>query len=634
MITSALLFYIARCRVMRMFVKVLLFFILLPAVPGLTIAQESFLDEMGWSETRSAEVLAGPMGGLGDAQRPSVLPAAENGWLRLYANDEGRVVFVGPEGEHVTLDDDSATRGGAWFRLVRDDQRLYAFWWAKLDDATKRLYLRVSGDGGNSFGELQTINSDGQVLGDYDVHVVSNGKLIVTYTDERSPHYQVYMNRTVDGGETWLPRDVRLDTAPLPTQVRQQKKNAQNQFAVMGSTATESRVVQVGERILVLWKEGRMDVSDEGPVSRVVLRYSDDYGVTWSDDVPIHSRVNRPPVADEVVVEMPDGTLIVGVFDYPEGLLAYRSNDRGESWESLSSLPGSSAYLAFSQFQAAAHGDDVTFLYTVNQKNKKLQVHAATLDSKSGEWLTPESAWVAQKPFEEMQSWNPTLVALPSGQLVAAWEDYRAIRPSVRVQVSKDGVNWSEEFLAVHEPGKFVEGWPRLGLSEGEPYVTYFRWEDDARRKRYLLGAHLLVDGDGALDLQALHGMSLDGQKVRKERLAERVSEYWKARVEARHADAYDYFDPAYRANVSEVGFLATQGNVVFKSYDMKEVLVWDTIGGAILDIQFSVPSMEVNGQEFSVPLKTDEYRQEWVWVYDDWYVVYESALGNRNLEY
>ncbi len=578
--------------------------------------------------------------GLGDANRPAVL-MREGQWLKLFQAG-GRVVFQAGDSEPMNLDDEADIEGGRAFRLVSDGTRLYAFWWTKVADASKRLYVRVSEDWGQSFSPLTAIDTLGQVLPDYDVRVIGDGKVIVAYTDERAPRYQIYMNRTVDGGQTWWDADKRLDTTPIsenPGSLVPDQPQATAQAGkqlLAGAVATEPRFVTVGDRIIAMWKEAVRNESG-GPVAQVSVRWSDDNGESWSDVVPVHARTARSPVADEVVTALDDGTLIAGVFDYPEGFLAYRSNDKGETWEYLSTIPGSDKFLAASQIQVQAHGDRVTFLYSVDRHKKKPQVHVATVDAKTGEWIGSGSFWISEKPFEENMSWNPALTLLASGELVAVWEDYQAIRPSIRIRTSSDsGDSWAGEgLITLDEAGVHTDGWPRFkSAGDAEIYVEYFRWKDDGMTSRDLMLQKLPMTDDGHVDLNALPKNDLPPIEDRKARLEERAREYWKARVEARYADAYTFYDPVYRAMVPEIGFMSTQGTVLYKSFELKEALVWDRIGGAVVVSQFEVPRVKVTGEDFNVPLTTDEYRQEWVWVDDDWYVVFESTMGNRFLKY
>ncbi|HXH03523.1 MAG TPA: sialidase family protein [Candidatus Competibacteraceae bacterium] len=538
----------------------------------------------------------------------------------LFVNPQGRIALR--LGEQVqTLDDGTEKPGGQYVRLHFDGERLYALWWQKLNNAGKKLYLRVSEDGGKTFGPVVTLNSGLGVLPVYQIASDGQGRVVVVWYDERQPRFQIYLNRSLDGGKTWLEQDVRLDSQPVP----KPPKKGGEPFAI------EPSLVFHGERLVAVWKE-RRETGDKKAEMLVLERHSDDGGSTWSPEVVVHRGADF--LVSETLTSSSQGLWLVG-YQAGAGLLAFRS-DNGEKWEALGALEGSSGHKAISQIRSARLPERLALVYTLEPRDKlkKPQVHFAALDLAKRAWVGP-SVRLDDSPYDATTAWTPDLLALPGGELLAVWEDRRNIRPSIFFTLSKDGgATWSKPARSLDQPGAHLWERPALSFLGDKVRVFFDQWRDDGKQVRDLRYLDLPYAEGAGLDLSGLPQSPAVDVEARKQRLKERAEALWKLRVEAKWEDAYQYLDPAYRAKNNLNQYLAYQGNIVYQSYEITDFQVWDNIGGVIVKINFKVPEMQVAGQPFKVDAGKDVLRSEWVWIENDWYMVQPVGIKGRSIDY
>lgn len=535
----------------------------------------------------------------------------------LFLNPEGRVAFR--RGERVQILDEGTERtGGKRLTLHDDGQRLYAVWWNKLTDGNKRLYLRVSADRGESFGPLVTLNSSGGVLPTYEVAADGAGRIAVAYHDERKPLYQIYLNRSLDGGKTWLDQDVRLDSAPWAD--REQK--------IPPPQAVEPKLVFHGPQLVAVWRERRS--GEEGKsFYRLVSRVSADGGQTWAPEVEVYRNDQQYFTAD-VLLSHQDQLLLVG-FQPDQGLLAFRSADAGRSWQSLGALPGSAAAKTISQTRAVASGDKVLVAYTLEQNEQKPQVHLATLSASQGQWRPTTQRLDRGKETELTKAVSPDLAALPDGMVVSVWEDYRDILPAIYLDYSVDGgQTWQERPQPVTEPGRYPAMAPWLAVTDKALLVFFDQFHDAAARQRRDLVYQSLPWDKSRLTLPAAAGSLSEAEK--RQRLLERAEQFWRLREQGKSAELYPFFDPVFRSGVSEETFVKQQGKIIYKDVTVSDPEMAGNLGGVKVTATFSLAEERVMGR----PVKqrepqTETFNNQWVWVYDNWYVVPRALLGGKS---
>ncbi len=131
--------------------------------------------------------------------------------------------------------------------------------------AGNRTYFNRSHDSGATWPSTPIqVNSVDAGSGDrYPEIAVDGSAVYVTWFDSRNGRTDIYFNRSLDGGVTWLPSDVRLDTDAAGSH--------HSNFPQIGVS---------GSSVYVIWSESRAGVD---PFFRrdVYLNYSHDQGATW-----------------------------------------------------------------------------------------------------------------------------------------------------------------------------------------------------------------------------------------------------------------------------------------------------------------------------------------------------------------
>jgi hypothetical protein len=193
--------------------------------------------------------------------------------------------------------------GGSTFDLLHDlpDLEFADKEWIMVDPVTDALYLfwsdfiprsagfvivfRRSLDGGATFSEPVVISDPRFNAINANSSVGPSGELYVTWFDfER----RIFMNRSLDGGRTWLPRGMAVETG--------MRYPATFDFHPGLPTHDVDRSGGPhGGRLYVVWPDERFDVSD------ILMKFSDNRGLTWSDPI----RVNDDSIGNGAAQHLP-----------------------------------------------------------------------------------------------------------------------------------------------------------------------------------------------------------------------------------------------------------------------------------------------------------------------------------------
>ena len=113
----------------------------------------------------------------------------------------------------------------------------------------------------------------------------------VAWDDERDGEGDIYVNTSWDGGRSWMPTEIRLDTDPL------------------GSVDSDDvEICCDSNSVYVVWEEKRNDPDNED----IYLNHSNDGGFTWrSDDVKINTSAGGLADADDAEICCAAGRVFV-----------------------------------------------------------------------------------------------------------------------------------------------------------------------------------------------------------------------------------------------------------------------------------------------------------------------------------
>lgn len=579
------------------------------AVTGCAAISSPAMDR---SRDGGAALVVAAVPGVTPGERSAVLKTG-TGFASLGPDENGHVSFADP-GRVLRLDADAQRPGGKYFTIHDDGTAIYALWWQKQTDGSKDLHVRVSHDRGRTFGPLTILDSGNGVLMPHAVASDGKGRIVVAYYDERRPKYQIYLNRSDDFGRTWLGEDLRLDAGPLEDAAGKPLET----FAV------EPKLIAHDGVFILTWKEK----TNKG--WRTLSRASLDGGASWAPEVEIEG--GSGVFTAESLVGRPDGVYLVG-FAHGKGLISFRTRDGGRTWEDLGSLEGSIDVAAISQVSAVAVPDGLAVVFTYEQQGQKNRIFTARVSAAEGRWAGAMIR-VDRAPFDASIAMSADIAAVDNGVIVA-WEDYRHILPSIYGSWSLDGgATWSEPRALSAAPGYVLDTAPRLfSVEEGGLGVLFDRYLKPSRRTGRDL-YYLPLDWRPGEGLVGLPEMPPDDITGREKRLRERAEAFWKLRVEGRHGETYEYYDPVYRDIVTRKGFSRLQGNIVYNSAETLDQRIWSNIGRVRSDVEFEVPEIMIQDETINIEPTKERFDTEWVWVQGDWYLVFKEGRKGGFLRY
>lgn len=223
---------------------------------------------------------------------------------------------------------------------------------------------------------------------------------------------------------------------------------------------------------------------------------------------------------------------------------------------------------------------------------------------------------------------------LSNGKFLVVWTDWRFARPTLRYSLFRPG----EVQPLVHDApfGRTQDSVARLPLkspgngvfeSNGRINVATER-PDDA----FLSKSVVLMSAEVA----NLEKPAAEPPVPDVERLAQRVNALGKAMIDKRYADAYEFFDPFYRARVPVDKYLETQGRIEYKAYEfMERSEVQGIAANAKVKIVASVPAFTSGKARFEAAEKELESVGRWLWIDGEWYREYFSqALETRYTQF
>src|SRR5262249_48306506 len=98
--------------------------------------------------------------------------------------------------------------------VLPGEKEILAVWQSRRNEAGQKFVLaRRSTDFGGTWQGPTQLNSMPQAFLP-SVATSADGTVLVAYDDERNVNRDIYVNRSLDAGATWMPKDVRLDTLP------------------------------------------------------------------------------------------------------------------------------------------------------------------------------------------------------------------------------------------------------------------------------------------------------------------------------------------------------------------------------------------------------------------------------------
>ncbi len=340
------------------------------------------------------------------------------------------------------------------------DGRVYTVWQEARGDVVS-VYFNASNDAGKtwmpadvrvSHGEAEAVAPD----------VGCEGESVwVVWEDARDgelANHNIYLNRSENGGVTWLQEDVRLDGDP------------EGDHMSLGP-----RVVAHGSDVYVVWFD-----SPDGAYD-IYLQASADGGATWmsgatrADTDAGGAAYSAWPrlVADDT------GRVVVVWEDNRDGLTdiyANRSDDRGASWGEDVRLDGGDEPGSANSFlpSVALDGDDVFVVWHDERSGASRDVYLSHSADGGAQWDEVPSR--GDSDAEGMFDSINASVSAAGGRAQVVWQDDRSGGYDIYHRVFEDGDwKWDELRLDTDAGGEAQSYYPRI-LASGDEVLTV--WQD------------------------------------------------------------------------------------------------------------------------------------------------------------
>ncbi len=565
--------------------------------------------------------------------RPWVAYLDEQSQLRLLA-------LRGPKQEYLIEAQGKPELENTYIGLWPQQDRLLAVWRPKYAQdikgeprGTKIIRASVLEPGATAFTSPQVLSQGGGAFNPTSQAWEGN-RVYLTWEDERTQRYGVFLNYSEDFGKTWLADDLRMDNLhpdwTRPAMGEKQRVNMTEQDAEQyAMRAFNPFVTVVGQRVIVGWIE---QYPGEGNLLR--MRQSQDGGKTWCNAYTILQP--QVPIYNPKILRVGDELMIV-FYGREAGIMSLRSKDQGLTWQGPTTLPHTE--VIGGQGYSIAQNTQGTLCLAWPGPNtlgeRFADVFTICSNNNGQTWNEP----VRMDTDSPMSSHSliPVITLDEAGRILVAWRDSRNVRADVYVRYSMDaGKTWSaSDYRLDDKPGERLSSYIAVA-TDGQGEFTLV-WEDaldDTTATRYKL-AHetlrlpelTLASAPQRKVLAEPKELLAEQDKQRQARLVERVKAYWQARVNDDYKTMHELLDPYYRVRVSMLQYGSMMERYKFHQFEIIPESV--SVSGNRAHVELTAAfegrqTVTVGGQVVKEKPSQRELKDKWVWVDGDWFKVWE----------
>jgi hypothetical protein len=349
---------------------------------------------------------------------------------------------------------------------------LLLVWHARRNAAGQKFVLaRRSEDFGKSWAPVQTLNSVSQSFL-ASVGVGNHGEVVVAFSDERNINRNIMVNRSLDGGKTWLSSDVRVDRQPRAD-----------------ADAPVVAVAGDDHRAYVAWEQRPARGTGTNSRPSLSVAASADAGETWDEPHRIDP-ANQPASPMWPALVESKGRLTAAWTGGVSGdsaqswLWLSSSTDQGANW-TAPQLVYEGSLQAF--FDLESSGDHVYLVWHAGDTGKPSGIYFNASDDGGATWREP---WDKPARLDDAKSSgegarHPRLATYDGSGVAITWHENEQ---KIFVKISDDlGRSWpgGQIEVAVADEKKTVR-YPQVALSSRGAFVLWETWTDMAGVRKNL----------------------------------------------------------------------------------------------------------------------------------------------------
>ncbi|MBI5116113.1 exo-alpha-sialidase [Candidatus Poribacteria bacterium] len=348
------------------------------------------------------------------------------------------------------------------------DGRVYVTW-SDSRNGTGDIYFNRSMDNGATW-LTSDIRLDTNAAGSSVSHVpqISNdseGHVYVAWEDSRNHQYDIYFSRSLDYGATWLSSDIRLDTGGA------------------GPSTKKSYYPQISSdsagHVYVTWQDSRSGQP------RIYFNRSSDYGATWLPS-DIHLDKN---VAGGSASELPQissdsaGNVYVTWQDSRDGqadIYFNRSSDYGATWLPNDIRLDTDAAGASASFDPQISSDSSGHVYVTwsDLQDGGAGTYFNCSSDYGATWQLSDTR-IDTCSIEFSSSHRPQMSSDSEGHVYVTWRDSRDGQPDIYFNRSSDyGATWLPSDIRLDTSGAGASDSSLPQISNDAAGGVCVTWED------------------------------------------------------------------------------------------------------------------------------------------------------------
>ena len=334
--------------------------------------------------------------------------------------------------------------------------------WEDFRNGFPDVYFNRSLDGGVTWlVDDRRLDTDAAGVSSSATPVIATDGLhvVAAWSDERATRADVYANQSGDGGVTWGSSDMRLDTD-----------------APGASASVDPEIALSGGSVVVVWADGRVQFTD------IRENRSDDFGVSWlASDLRLDSDGEGVSPSSNPRIAAEGSTFVVVFEDGRSGASDIRFNrslDGGSNWLAHdvrldTDIPGAGVSLAPSIAISAA----TVYVGWQDARNGLFDVRLNRSDDVGMTWLSSDV-----RLDEGVAGTGPSQavdVCASGSDVFVAWQDGRDGLADIYIQASIDGGRTfmpHERRLDTDSPGAGASRFPRVACAGASVSVV---WQDE-----------------------------------------------------------------------------------------------------------------------------------------------------------